>query len=139
MKRHRRSRPNPTGAQWLMIGGAALGVGVIGYLVYKANTPAAALPASGVVAGAVQTVTLAPGNLPQVNLALANAGTVSVFAPSGGTLQSVTFNPQGILAVPASGAAFEYVAVATGTTTATATYTDTSGATQTSTFTVVVS
>jgi hypothetical protein len=138
MKRHRRSRSNPTSAQWLMIGGAALGVGVIGYLVYKANTPAPALP-SGIVAGAVQTVTLAPGSMGAINLKLANAGTISLFAPSGGTLQSAAFAPQGILSVPASGAAFEYVATAVGTTTCTATYTDTAGATQTSTFTVTVS
>lgn len=71
MARRRRSKKhhsmeNPTGAQWLMIGGAVVGVGVISYLVYTnaqnssaSNAAPAALPAAA-PATTTTTTTTAP-------------------------------------------------------------------------------
>jgi hypothetical protein len=131
----RRARRNPTKNQWLLIGGLAA-AGVVGYLVYR-NT-AKALPA-GPSAGAVQTVTLAPGTLPVVTLPLAQAGAIMLYAPAGATLGTVTIAPTGILGAPASGVLYEYVAIAKGTATLTATYTDTAAVTQTSVIPITVS
>jgi hypothetical protein len=139
-RRRRRAHPNPTPATWLLIGGGVAAVGVVGYLIYKANsrTPAPTTPTQ-LVAGNVETVTLAQGTMADVSLSLANADAVSLVAPTGATLGNVTFGTQGVLVVPASGAQFEYVAAATGSTSLTATWQDVTGTAMESNFNVTVS
>jgi hypothetical protein len=136
----------------LLIGGAVAAAAGVGYLIYMANQPKTTpLLPGGVVAGAVQTVLLAPGTLTPVKLATANAGAISIVAPLGGTLGTVSFNPPlagsanavpgtavSMLAPPSNGAMYVWVANGPGTTTVTATYTDSGGILQTSTFTVTV-
>ena len=117
----------------VVVVGAVLGLGVVGYLVYRRMHPAALPPAA-----TVQPTVLAAGSLPTVTLSVAGHGTLSLQAPTGSTLGNVTLLSDGILAPPTTGANYEYVAARVGSTTVTATYTDASGAMQTSTIPVVV-
>jgi len=138
-RRHHRGRANPTGAQWLLIAGAAGAVGVLGYLVYKANTPAALAASSGM---SQYNVPLAPGTLPTVNMSLSKGDRLSIFPPAGGTLTAanptVTFNPTGIVTTDPNGAFLAYAPQAVGTTMCSISYTDPSNNAQTATFTVNV-
>ena len=138
-RRHRRGRANPTGAQWLLIAGAAGAVGVLGYLVYKANHPvAAALTA----AGSTFQQPLAAGALPAITLSLSKGDALSIYPQAGGTLTAanptVTFSPTGIVQADPNGAYLAYTPVAVGTTTCSISFTDTSNAAQTATFPVNV-
>jgi hypothetical protein len=109
-------------------------VGVLGFLIYQANQPVAALPATS--PGLTQNLVLAPGTMPDITLSISLRPTLSLFAPLQGTLGTVTFATPNIVA--AGTGSFVYNAIAAGTTACTATYTDSTGATQTSTFNVIV-
>jgi hypothetical protein len=137
MKRRRRGRANPTGAQWLLIAGAAGSVGVLGYLIYQANQQVPAPVALPSTLGMTQNLVLAPGTMPDITLSLSLRPTLSLFAPLQGTLGTVTFGTSGIVSTATTGS-FVYTAAAVGTTACTATYTDSTGATQTSTFNIIV-
>jgi hypothetical protein len=133
----RRYRKNPTGAQWLLIAGAAGAVGVLGYLVYKANTTPAAL-----TTGSTFNQPLAPGALPAITMSLSRGDRLSIYPAAGGTLTAenptVTFTPTGIVGPDPNGAYLAYAPVAVGTTTCSVSYTDASNAAQTATFPVNV-
>lgn len=133
--RRRHHRANPTGAQWLLIAGAAGAVGVIGYLIYKANQPAQLTSTVAPVAVGTQSVTLAPGAMPAVTLSLSLRPTLSVLAPLQGTLGTGTLSPTGIVNDAGS---FNYQAAAAGSTTLTMTWTDSTGTAQTSTIPITV-
>ncbi len=121
--------------QTLAIGGGLVAVGVVAYLVYKSKHPAA-LPANP---NATTIFTVAPGTAATpVPLSLANRGTLSIMAPTGATLGTVSIAPSGVLTLPTSGANYDYVAAGKGTATVTVPFTDSAGAAQTSTFQVVV-
>lgn len=117
----------------LAVAAGAGALGVIGWVWYQKAHPA-------LTAGPITTVTLGPGQTATpFQLSLAQRGTLSVVAPTGSTLGTVTITPSGVLTPPTSGAKYEWVATAAGTANVTGTYTDSSGKTQTSTFQVVVS
>jgi hypothetical protein len=145
MKRRRRARANPTGAQWLLISGAIGAVGVLGYLVYKTNAPAASLPSG---AGSTYNVQLSSGSLPTITMSLSKGDQMSLTPPAGGALPTVTFSPTNIVGPNPNGAYLAYSPIAVGSTTCTVNYTDTTdttsttstatGNTETATFTVNV-
>lgn len=90
--------------------------------------------------GNVQTITLSPGAMAEVDLSSTSPpDAISIQAPTGGTLQSMTADNVSIFALSTSGAMYELVAAAAGSATITAIYTDTSGVLQTSTIPVTIS
>lgn len=90
--------------------------------------------------GNVQTITLSPGAMAEIDLSSASPpDAISIQAPTGGTLQSMTADNVSVFAPPTTGAMYELVAAAAGSATITATYTDTSGVLQTSTIPVTIS
>jgi hypothetical protein len=113
--------------------GTVLGLGVVGYLVYRRTHPLPLPPGS-----VAQNLMLVSGSTPTVTLSVASKGTLSLQAPTGSTLGNVTLMADGILAPAAGGIPYEYVAARAGSTTVTATYTDATGKTQTSTIPVTV-
>lgn len=116
----------------LAIGAGVLAAGVIWALYQKAHP--AALPA-----GPITSVTLGPGPSTQAfSVSVAQKGTISIVAPAGATLGTVSMSPSGLLVPPTSGANYEYVAAGVGTVNFSASYTDSTGAAQTSTFVVTV-
>jgi hypothetical protein len=141
-RRHHAAEANPISSstkKWLVIGGLAglAGVGIYFYMKKVAALTQMPMPPALPPGAAPINLTLSPGNLSTVTLSAGSKAALSLFAPTGSTLQVMNWNPVAPLA-PATTSNYEVVAATPGTSTVTATYKDASGAMQTATIPVVV-
>jgi hypothetical protein len=144
MSRRRHTRRNPLSNTTLVVGGlAVVALGVGGYFYWKSTQPSAqsstpVLPNVTKAPVNVVTTTLVPGTMGAMALSSKASDGLSVQAPTGGSLTSMTAIPSGFLAPPASGANYEVVAYAPGATNLIIGWTDVNNQNQTSTIPITV-